>query len=90
MQQIIDTLAEKKANQARMEAKMDGNQAEMRSTICAFRSELNDTIQHKMKGIIQPIRADLDETTACNEATETKLDPGFMQSIEEHLEIPKG
>jgi hypothetical protein len=29
------------------------------------------------------------ETTACNEATETKLDPGLMQSIEEHQDIPK-
>jgi hypothetical protein len=29
------------------------------------------------------------ETTACNKATETKLDPGLMQSIEEHQNIPK-
>jgi hypothetical protein len=29
-------------------------------------------------------------TTACNEATETKLDPALMQSIEEHRDIPKG
>jgi hypothetical protein len=28
--------------------------------------------------------------TACNEATETKLNPGSMQSIEEHQDIPKG
>jgi hypothetical protein len=32
----------------------------------------------------------LEETTACNEATETKPDPGMMQSIEEHQEVPKG
>jgi hypothetical protein len=31
----------------------------------------------------------LKETTACNEATETESDPGTMQSIEEHQEIPK-
>jgi hypothetical protein len=30
------------------------------------------------------------EMTACNEVTETKLDPGLMQSIEEHQDIPKG
>jgi hypothetical protein len=30
----------------------------------------------------------LDETTACKEAAETKPDPGLMQSIEEHQEIP--
>jgi hypothetical protein len=30
------------------------------------------------------------ETTACQEATETKTNPGMIQSIEEHQEIPKG
>jgi hypothetical protein len=30
------------------------------------------------------------ETTICNEATETKLNPGLMQSIEVHQDIPKG
>jgi hypothetical protein len=43
-----------------------------------------------LKAIIQPIRAKLDETTACSEATETKLDPGLVQSIEQHQENPKG
>jgi hypothetical protein len=60
------------------------SQAEMRSTICAFRSELKETIEHEMKAVIQPIRAELDETTDCNGATETEPDPGMMQSIEEH------
>jgi hypothetical protein len=32
----------------------------------------------------------LDETTACNKATETEPDPGMMQSIEQHQEISKG
>jgi hypothetical protein len=31
----------------------------------------------------------LDETTACNEATESEPDPGMMQSIEGHQVIPK-
>jgi hypothetical protein len=30
------------------------------------------------------------DTTACNGAIETKLNPGLMQSIEEHQDIPKG
>jgi hypothetical protein len=30
------------------------------------------------------------QTAACNAATETKLNPGMMQSIEEHQDIPKG
>jgi hypothetical protein len=72
-----------------MNAKMDGNQAEIRLTVCAIRSELKETIQHEMKAVIQPIRSELDETTACNEATETGPDPGMMQAIEEHQEIAK-
>jgi hypothetical protein len=31
----------------------------------------------------------LNETTACNEAIEIQPDPGLMQVIEEHQEIPK-
>jgi signal transduction histidine kinase len=89
-----DLLAERSArmdtNLNEMRKEIKSNQAEMRSTICAFRSELNETIQHEMKAVIQPIRAELDETTDCNGATEIEPDPGMMQSIEEHQEIPKG
>jgi hypothetical protein len=73
-----------------MNAMMDGNQAELRSTVCAMRSEWKETIQHEIKAVIQPIRSELDEKTACNEATETAQDPGMMQPIDEHQEIPKG
>jgi signal transduction histidine kinase len=59
-------------------AKMEGNQAEMRSTVCAMQSELNETIQHELKAVIQPIRSELDLTTACNGATETEPNPGMM------------
>jgi recombinational DNA repair ATPase RecF len=58
-------------NSGEMDAKMEAKQVEMRSTVCAFRSELKEIIQHEMKAVIQPIWADLDETTACNGATET-------------------
>jgi hypothetical protein len=30
------------------------------------------------------------ETAACNVATETKINPELMQSIEEHQDSPKG
>jgi hypothetical protein len=87
--------AERKADQedlkrmiGEMNAKMDGNQAEMISTVCAMRFELKETIQQEMKAVIQPVRAELDETTACNEARETKPDPRMIQSIEEYQEIP--
>jgi hypothetical protein len=62
----------------------------MRSTVCAIRSELKETIKHEMKAAIQPIWSKLVETTTSREATETKPNPGMMQSIEEHQEGPKG
>jgi hypothetical protein len=43
-----------------------------------------------MKAVIQFIRAELDDMTACNKATETEPNPGMMQSTEEHEEISKG
>jgi hypothetical protein len=46
-------------------------QAEMRFTICALRTEMEETIQREMRAVIQPARSELDETTACNKATET-------------------
>jgi hypothetical protein len=72
-----------------MREEIKSGQAEMRSTVCAMQSKLKETIHHRMKAVLQPIRTELDETTACNGATETKPDPGMMQSIEEHQEIPK-
>jgi hypothetical protein len=62
----------------------------MRSTICAFRSKVKEIIQREMNAVIQSIRSELDETTACREATETEPDPGMMQSIEDHQEITNG
>jgi hypothetical protein len=73
-----------------MNAKMDSNQAEIRSTVCAIWSEIKETIKHEMKAVIQPKWSELDEMTACNGATETEPDPGMMQSIQEHQEIHKG
>jgi hypothetical protein len=74
---------------ARMGEDIKSGQAEMRSTACAIRSEL-EAIQHEIRAVIQPIQSELDETTACNEATETEPDPGMMQSVAEHQEAPKG
>jgi hypothetical protein len=44
-------------------------QAEMRSTLDDWLMDLKDGRK---------------EMTACNEVTETKLDPGLIKSIEEH------
>jgi hypothetical protein len=81
--------AEMRSTIEAIEEPMNANQAEMISTVCAIRSDLKETIQHEIKTIIQPIWSELDETTACNKATETEPDPGTMQAVEEHQEIPK-
>jgi hypothetical protein len=65
------------------------SQAEIKSTVCVIRSDLKETIQHEIRAVIQPIRSELDETSACNVATEIEPDPGMMQPVEEHQEIPK-
>jgi hypothetical protein len=84
-----EIIARMNTNLNEMREEIKSGQAEMRSTICAFRSELKETIHHEMKAVIQPIRPELDEPTACNGATETEPDPGLMQSVEENQEIPK-
>jgi hypothetical protein len=52
---------------------MNTNQAEMRSTVCAIWSELEETIQHEMKGVLlyvnqkmQNLRMELRETIKKN------------------------
>jgi hypothetical protein len=93
--------AKTKARQEEMLARMQENtqairediksaQAEIRSIICAFQSEIKETIQREMRAAIQSVQSELDETTTCREATEIEPDPGIMQSIEAHQEIPKG
>jgi hypothetical protein len=64
-------------------------QAEMRFIICTLRSQLKGTNQREMRAAIQSARSELDETTTTREATETEPDPGMMQSIEEHHDIPR-
>jgi hypothetical protein len=75
MQQIREILA-------RMNAKLESWGEKTQAESEAFRA--------KMKAVIQVIRSELVETTACNETTESKPDPGMMQSTEEPKEIAKG
>jgi hypothetical protein len=86
---LVEISARMDTNRNEMREGIKSSQAEMRSTVCAIRSELKETIQHGMKVIIQPTHPELYETTACNGATETEPDSGMMQSIERHQEIPK-
>jgi hypothetical protein len=62
------------------------NQAEMRSTVCAMRSELKEIIQHEMKAIIQPIWSEMRRPPTTKQQ---QPNPEMMKSIEEHEEIPK-
>jgi hypothetical protein len=56
MQQMLELLPanQKKAEgdrertEAKLDSKMDDDQAEMRATICAIRSELEETSEHQM------------------------------------------
>jgi hypothetical protein len=58
-----------------MQEEIKSGQAEMRSTLDEWLMDLKDGRK---------------ETTTWNKATETKLDPGLMQTIEEHQDITKG
>jgi chromosome segregation ATPase len=56
---IAENTKELNATQERINANLENlkeyikfSQAEMRSTVCAIRSELEETIQHKMKGVL--------------------------------------
>jgi hypothetical protein len=60
-QMLTEISARMDKNSKEINAKMEANQAEMRSKVCAFRSELEETIQHEIKSVIQPIRSELDE-----------------------------
>jgi flagellar hook-basal body complex protein FliE len=51
-----------------IDAKMDANQSEMRSTICAFRSELEETIQQETKDSLSYV--DQKTQNLCSELTE--------------------
>jgi hypothetical protein len=77
------------ANLKDLREEIKSGRTEMRCTLCAFQSELKETNKREMRATIQSARSELDEMTTCREATETEPDPGMMQPIEEHHEIPK-
>jgi hypothetical protein len=69
------------ANLKDLKEEIKSGQAEMRSIICRFHSELKETIQHEMRATIQSVQSELDETVTCNGVTETKPNPGMMQPV---------
>jgi hypothetical protein len=71
---------------AEISARMDTNPNEMGEEIKSGQAQMRSTLDEWL----MDMKDGRKETTACNEATETKLDPGLMQSIEEHQDSPKG
>jgi hypothetical protein len=61
-----------------MREDIKSSQPEMRSTICTFRSELKESIQHEMKDVIQSIRSELEKNylkskTVSQDSTDKQL-----------------
>jgi hypothetical protein len=61
------------ANSKEVNTKMDANQAEIRSMVCAIRLELEETIQHEIKGVLSYV----------NEKTQN-FHMELMETIEKH------
>jgi hypothetical protein len=78
---------------ARTEDNRERNRQDLKKIMAKIRAE-TDTIRAETKAIHERRMAKLDayqeRMMAHREATETKLDPGLMQSTEKHQEIPKG
>jgi hypothetical protein len=79
-------MKEMDANQAKADGKQEEMLARMREEIKSGQAEMRSTLDEWLMNLKNGRK----DTTACNEATETKLDPGLMQSIEEHQDILKG
>jgi HD-GYP domain-containing protein (c-di-GMP phosphodiesterase class II) len=89
-QKIMEMLAEMKADQATMVAKLDDNkkkaeafQEKMEATIQSIRSEVQETIHNR----VENVRAELNQKTEAN-TEKFEQDPGMMQSVEEHQDVP--
>jgi hypothetical protein len=74
------------AIQAKADSKEEEMLARMREDIKSGQGEIRSTLD-KWLMVLKDGRK---ETTAYKEVTETKLDPGLMQSIEAHQDIHKG
>jgi hypothetical protein len=81
--------AKAEAIRARTKARQEEMLARMQENTQAIREEIKSG-QAEMRSIIRAFRSEMKETITWRGATETKRNPGLMQSIEEHQEIPKG
>jgi hypothetical protein len=67
---------------AEISARMDANMTKM----AAIRSELEETMKHEMQHFLSYVN---ESTQNLPEATKIEQDPGMMQSVEEHQDIPR-
>jgi hypothetical protein len=74
--------ANKKAELEQMLASQEKAEANRKADLENLRRRMEEMLTANQNG--------LKEMIACKEATETEPDPGMMQSVEEHQEIPKG
>jgi glycerol kinase len=73
------------ANQAKAGSKQEEMLARMGEEIKSGNAEMRSTLDEWLIDLMDGRK----ETTTCNEATETKLNPGLMQYIEEYEDILK-
>jgi hypothetical protein len=79
---LLAKVAKQEELLAEISARMDANMMKM----AAIRSELEGTIKHQMQHFLS--YAD-ESTQNLPEATRIEKDPGMMQSVEEHQDVPR-
>jgi hypothetical protein len=93
-QQVMERLltrlnASMKVHMQEISAEMKADIKSNREDLKGMMEEMMNANQAELRSTVCTIRAELDETTACHEATEadtekTEPDSGMMQSIVEH------
>jgi uncharacterized protein (DUF885 family) len=104
MEMLVEMRADRKADREELKGmmnatqeRMDANTNSMREDIKSGQAEIRSIVvafQEKIDACVASRRNDRKETMSCQETTEantekTEPDPGTMQSMEEHQDIPK-
>jgi hypothetical protein len=80
--------ADRKSDREELKGKMNASQERMAANLKDLKKDTKSG-QAETRSIICAFRSEFDETTACQDATETEAIPGMMHCIEEHQEFPK-
>jgi predicted nuclease with TOPRIM domain len=79
---IMNAFQEKVDSNQANAAKQEEMLAEMNAKMYTIQSELEETMERRMKHLMMPT------WNAHQETTEIEQDPGMMQSVKEHQDIP--